>query len=61
LVVAAVVGMLKMALLAVLAVEVVVLAQQQQAALELLDKATQVVQMKQYLHTVLVAAAGQVK
>jgi len=59
LVVAAVVGMLKMALLAVLAVEVVVLAQQQQAALE--HKVTQVVQMKQYLRTVLVVAAGQVK
>jgi hypothetical protein len=56
---AAAAGMLKMALLAVLAVEVVVLAQQQQAALE--HKVTQVVQMKQYPHTVLVAAAGQVK
>jgi len=59
LVAAAVGGMLKMALLAVLAVEVVVLAQQQQAALE--HKVTQVVQMKQYLRTVLVVAAGQVK
>jgi hypothetical protein len=38
LVAVAVAGMLKMALLAVLAVEVVVLVQQQQAALELLGK-----------------------